>query len=445
MIEYLNWWENDLTESQRNNIIQNIYKIFVLKNVNLENSLEKKIDLLEKELKEKQNQFEEEKKQIEEENYKILNEHKSNLDQNTKYWQNQITNLVEKNNTIEEDCNKRFIEWKQMIEGKYTNDIEVLKEKNTNNIEFLKKEKEYLIEKNATELESLKKENEKFNNMNLFFQQQNSNSKGLLGEYCTLELLRSSYQSEDIEHTAYDKDNGDIIATIRDTKILIDVKTHTNQTQKKSFVQTRKDFIKTVEVSKKKDRKIDMAILEYPIATGIPVKSQLNDKFIHTKENNIELEFVLIDDVQFPIFYVCNTAKYNINLILTINIGIKILNELKLLNTTNLKKNFKRIQSLIHDIQIRHEKNMKLIKNLTENYDEEYKNILDLVDVLLSEKDMQYESDEFNMKAEIQKIIDYLNENKIKVNKKNIIEFKEKVNSNISKTCIKNISIKNFM
>ena len=38
-------------------------------------------------------------------------------------------------------------------------------------------------------------------------------------------------------------------------------------------------------------------------------------------------------------------------------------------------------------------------------YQKPSKEILDLVDVLLSEKDMQYESDEFNMKAEIQKII----------------------------------------
>lgn len=432
--EYLNWWKNDLTESQKNNIIQNVYKIFLLKNVNLENSLEKKIYLLEKELKENQKEFEKTKISIKKENEIILNKQESNFDDNTKYWKNQITNLTEKSNNIEEECNKKFIEWKQIIKDAYKNDIEVLKEKNISEIQFLKKEND-----------NFKIQLEKFNNVNLFFQQQNSNVKGLIGEYSTMEILRSSYQSEDIEHTAYDKDHGDIIATIRDTKVLIDVKTHTNQTQKKSFVQTRKDFLKTVEVSKKKDHKIDMAILEYPIATGIPVKSPLSDKFIHTKENNIELEFVLIDDVQFPIFYVCNTAKNNINLILTINIGIKILNELKLLNTTNLKKNFKRIQSIIHDVQCRHEKNMKLMQTLTENYNEEYKNILDLVNILLSEKDMQYESDEFNMKKEIQKIIDYLNENKIKVTKNNIIEHKEKVKSNISKTCIKNISIKNFI
>ena len=48
--------------------------------------------------------------------------------------------IKEKNNNIEEDCNTKFEEWKEIIETKYKKDIEVLKEKNNTQIEFFHNE-----------------------------------------------------------------------------------------------------------------------------------------------------------------------------------------------------------------------------------------------------------------------------------------------------------------
>lgn len=80
---------------------------------------------------------------------------------------------------------------------------------------------------------------------------------------------------------------------------------------------------------------------------------------------------------------------------------------------------------------------------LSDDFNEEYANILNLVDILLTEKNIENEESS-NVESEIKKIVDYLTENKIKVTKKNLLEHKDKVQANISRTTLKTFPYKNI-
>lgn len=99
------------------------------------------------------------------------------------------------------------------------------------------------------------------------------------------------------------------------------------------------------------------------------------------------------------------------------------------------------IQLLINEIHRKHEKSIKTIKMLSDDFNEEYANILNLVDILLTEKNIENEESS-NVESEIKKIVDYLTENKIKVTKKKLLEHKDKVQANISRTTLKTFPYK---
>jgi hypothetical protein len=418
--------------------------LFQIQNKNIENSLKKQIEILEK-------QNIENIKNIKNENQDIINQlnskmkiQKDEFDEQKNIIKNENQKLLDNLNlqlkNSSENNQQQFLKYKNELEKMKQHEIQIITEKNENEINILKDQNNYLNQQLTN-----------FQNLKMFLN--NTKTKGCLGETKVMEILNNHYKEHEFLDNTHTLGNGDIIGNINNTRFFIEIKTHSDSTLKKTFQAVNKNFIQTA-LSSFELNETDFAILCYPNLKSIPIKKKNHNKYCFDNsmnDNTIEVDFLTTSKgKQFPIFYCANVFEYDINLLICIKAGLRLTREIKNINFENLKANFIKIQKLLYDLNQKHENSLKLIKLLKDDFEKQGLCIHDLINLLLSEKnnDNEEEQNENYIKSDLKKIYNFLKENNIMLNKKNIIENFEKyenLNLKLSKTSIKNLSIKAYL
>lgn len=254
--------------------------------------------------------------------------------------------------------------------------------------------------------------------------------KGDIHELLEIDNLRNYFPNEDIYDVSEMKGNGDINCVINNTKIMIECKNYSQATIKKSFSNVYDKFIKTFEES---NEKFNLGILAFSYGDGIPVKLP-NGKYTHSKNNNIELEFI---GNRFVLIVPNSLENKSHNLIWSILIGIKMYKQiLTNKDPTNTKYKFKKAQEFLESFKKKIRDNTKLIKSIYDSLYESIDEIDNLLELLFDEDSKDQLKDHEN---DILKVISYLKQNELNITQQNIIKNKSHCEVTISDAKLRQI------
>ena len=239
--------------------------------------------------------------------------------------------------------------------------------------------------------------------------------KGSVHEMLEIDNLRHFFPSEDIYDVSEMKGNGDINCMIKNTNIMIECKNYSQTTIKKSFSSVYEKFIKNFN----DNEKFHFGVLAFSYGDGIPVKLP-NGKYMHSKNNNIEMEFI---GNRFVLIVPNSLENKSHNLVWSILIGIKIFKQhLTNRDPTNTKFKFKKAQEFLESFK-KIRDNTKLLKSIYESLYESIDEIDKLPDILFHE-DLLTKDQLKDHENEILKVITYLKEQKLNITQQNIIKNK---------------------
>lgn len=404
---YENWFLK-LNETMKHDIVEFIYQLSLLSRVTDEKKellfLKDEIDQLSKSVEEITKEKEFELKSVKELNCKNVEE----IIKEKEFELKSVKELNCKNLKLKDfEYSELYQNQKKVLQNVYEDQIKLLETQNQD----LKAK--------------IEESNETSNILKTFLQ--TNKQKGDFHEELEINNLRKSFQNENIYDITEEQGLGDILAVISNTKIMIECKNWSNITMKKCYAKTYKDFIERVKHGKL-NKKADFGILAFSQADGIPLKKE-NGKFDHSRNGNIEMEIIDVQESLIPIFVVPNSCIDNSkNLIWTINIGLKIYKMLMTQKVSNVKLKFKKIQGYL-DLFLKKTIRMeKLSKDLNEEIVQMKEDINDIINIIFNEE----EEKEEGVDVEIKKVIHFLQMNNMTLTKQNIIQNKSEVDVTLS-------------
>lgn len=240
--------------------------------------------------------------------------------------------------------------------------------------------------------------------------------KGDIHELLEIDNLRNYFPNEDIYDVSEIKGNGDINCIINNTNIMIECKNYSQNTIKKTFSSIYEKFINNFN----ENEKFHFGVLAFSYGDGIPVKLP-NGKYTHSKNNNIELEFI---GNRFVLIVPNSLENKSHNLIWSILIGMKMYKQhLTNKDPTNTKYKFKKAQEFLESFKKKIRDNTKLLKSIYESLYESMDEIDKLLDILFHE-DSNTKDQLKDHENEILKVITYLKQQNLNITQQNIIKNK---------------------
>ena len=175
--------------------------------------------------------------------------------------------------------------------------------------------------------------------------------------------------------------------------------------------------------------------MAFSYAEGIPVKLP-NGKYTHSKNNNIELEFI---GNRFVLIVPNSLENKSHNLLWAILIGIKMHKQ----NLTNkdpsdIKFKFKKAQEFLESFKKKIADNTKILKSIYESLYSCMDEIDNLLEILFYEDEIAGEQLK-DHEEDILKVISYLQKNKLSITQQNIIQNKGQCQIKLSNAKLRKI------
>ena len=332
--------------------------------------------------------------------------------------------------------NKFHEETINSIKKMYEEEIDHIKNSKTKEMENFEKVKKQEMEnlenlKNK-EIRHLEQQIKHSSDVASIYRALSNKDKGNIHELLEIDNLRNYFPNEDIYDVSEMRGNGDINCVINNTNVMIECKNYSQNTIKKSFSSVYEKFVNTFEES---DGKFHFGVLAFSYAEGIPVKLP-NGKYTHSKNNNIELEFI---GNRFVLIVPNSLENKSHNLLWAILIGIKMHKQ----NLTNkdpsdIKFKFKKAQEFLESFKKKIADNTKILKSIYESLYSCMDEIDNLLEILFYEDEIAKEQLK-DHEEDILKVISYLQKNKLSITQQNIIQNKGQCQIKLSNAKLRKI------
>ena len=434
-------WFRNILDNKLYEKMKYIYKVSLMNNENIEN-LEKisneKINYEMKQFEEKLKQYEEKLKENEDQykQYKLKFDDilKENLDflknendkkikllndenvQNLKLLNEKINYLKEKNENIKVETETYYKEIKKESENSFK--------------QILQSKDEVLKEKNK-EIDNLK-------NLSQMFNLKSNKVKGDFAEHNDYNNLINAYSNNTsfrILDTNREQGGGDIWMEVDGVKIMIETKNYDEGSMHKNFKGSKARFLKNFEKAKR-ENKVDLAVMSFYNAKGIPVWDGTKHK--HGMINNIEYELENFENINqdcLAVYIPQSGANEGFNLINGIRLAIRLYHNLNCATSADIKTKIRKCQKILLDsrtnineiilIENRFHNDMKQKLESAQNY------VIELLDYIFEDNTQLTKSDHEKC---IRRIILYLKVKHMAITKENIKKFRHNNQKNDPKS-----------